>query len=136
MSGDRNEQFLVDGMGHGVYGFTVFALPDRIEHESDITRDSCYNRVVKALPRSAWVEQRRRSFDELSFRSRWHFINAVSGAFLYPSYIISKGLFDESEVVAFPAGLRSVMVVSAWFSIIGFLWLIFAVALLVFTRAG
>lgn len=101
-----------------------------------LTRESCYYRVVKALPRSAWVEQRRRSFDELSFRSRWHFINAVSGAFLYPSYVIRKGLFDESEVVAFPAGLRCVMVVSAWFSIIGFLWLIFAVALLAFTRAG
>ncbi|QVM89520.1 hypothetical protein JYG34_15960 [Pseudomonas entomophila] len=101
-----------------------------------LTRESCYDRVVKALPRSAWVEQRRRSFDELSFRSRWYFINTVSGAFLYPSYVIRKGLVDESEVVAFPAGLRCMMVVSAWFSIIGFLWLIFAVALLAFTRAG
>lgn len=99
-----------------------------------LTRRECFCRVMCALPRSAWVEQQRGFFTEISFKSRWHLINSISGAFLYPTFVIRRGLFDEQDVIAFPAGLRRLMVISVWFSLSGFLWLMIAVGLLTLTR--
>lgn len=100
-----------------------------------LARGKCYCQVIGALPKSVWVEQQRRYFDEASFKCRWHLVNTISGAFLYPSYVVRKGLFEEEEIKRFPHDLRRFMVVSAWLSLVGFLWLVLAIWLLTFTRA-
>lgn len=99
-----------------------------------LTRKANYGRIVNALPKSAWVAQYRRTFGEISFKCRWHLVNTISGALIYPAYVIRKGFFDEAEMHSFPAGLRRFMLVSAGFSIIGFSWLMLAVLLLTLTR--
>ena len=100
-----------------------------------LARGECYRQVIGALPKSVWVEQQRRYLDEASFKYRWHLVNTISGAFLCPSYVVRKGLFEEEEIRRFPHGLRRLMVVSAWLSLAGFLWLVLAIWLLTFTRA-
>lgn len=95
-----------------------------------LARKASYRRIVGALSGSAWVLQQRHFWGEESFKSRWHQVNMVNGAFLYPAFVIRKGLFDEQEMLDFPTDLRRKMVVSGWISVIAYLWLILAAALL------
>lgn len=101
-----------------------------------LARKDTYNRIVGALPGCDWVMRQRQFWGALSFTSRWHQVNLVSGAFLYPKLVIRKGFFDEKEMIDFPGDLRRRMVISAWLSSIGFLWLMLAVALLVVKGKG
>ncbi|MCE1117401.1 MULTISPECIES: hypothetical protein [Pseudomonas] len=70
-----------------------------------LARKASYRRIVGALSGSAWVLQQRHFWGEESFKSRWHQVNMVNGAFLYPAFVIRKGLFDEQEMFDFPTDL-------------------------------
>ncbi|MFJ2548798.1 hypothetical protein ACIOVF_20315 [Pseudomonas sp. NPDC087612] len=95
-----------------------------------ITCGRDFNVMLSALPNSWRLQNRTTHFGNASLRSRWHLVNTVSGAMLYPGFCIRKGLFDPGELQEFPAPLKRKMIISSWLSIVGFAWLMIGAGLL------
>ncbi|MNJ66276.1 hypothetical protein D3C77_623380 [compost metagenome] len=89
--------------------------------------------MLASLRRSRWLNQQIQNWGTVSLTSRWHVVGTIRGAMLYPSFGVRRGLLDADEVRCFPLPLRRRMVMSAWLSITGFVWMMLAVGLLKLT---
>lgn len=66
----------------------------------------------------------------LSLASRFYLVSTLSGALLFPQYLVRKGTLDANDVSNFPPSLRRLMATSTWLAFVGMTWLCLVAGLL------
>jgi len=69
------------------------------------------------------LEQMKNFWGCGSFRARWLLISFISGILMLPSIHLSRGHLSAEELKAFPPELKRALIISAWLTIIGFVWM-------------
>ncbi|MBT1121250.1 hypothetical protein ACYCFL_17560 [Stutzerimonas nitrititolerans] len=85
--------------------------------------------MLAAFSSSAWAQQSR-ILGTTSLASRCYLVSSLSGALIFPQYLVRKGVLNADDVRNFPPALRRLMVISAWLVCLGMAWLFLFMALL------
>lgn len=88
-----------------------------------------FDTMLSAFPKSTWTKQQY-VLGTTSLASRFYLVGSLSGALLFPQYLIRKGVLDTEDVSNFPPSLRRLMSLSIWLAFIGMAWLFLMVGLL------
>lgn len=91
-----------------------------------------FDTMLSAFPKSTWAKQQH-ILGTTSLASRFYLVGSLSGALLFPQYLIRKGVLDAEDVSNFPPSLRRLMSLSIWLAFIGITWLFLMVGLLKLT---
>ncbi|MFJ4396794.1 hypothetical protein [Pseudomonas sp. NPDC089396] len=92
-----------------------------------MTKD--YHVVCSAITSSPYFEAVKAAWGSGSFKWRWMVICTASGLVAFPWYPARRGMLDLDELKAFPTHLKKRLVISAWLSMSGFIWLMTAWAM-------
>ncbi|MNH11495.1 hypothetical protein D3C79_710090 [compost metagenome] len=80
--------------------------------------------MTSALQRSDCLPFAKGLCGQQGLKSRVLIVSAISSELMFPNARIRRGSLDAQDYLEFPKGLRTRMVIAAWFNIVGFTWLI------------
>ncbi|MFI7855799.1 hypothetical protein ACIF8Z_02260 [Pseudomonas promysalinigenes] len=80
--------------------------------------------MTSALQRSDCLPFAKFLYGQQGLRSKTLIISVISSELMFPNARIRRGSLDAQDYLEFPKGLRTRMVIAAWFNIAGFTWLI------------
>ncbi|WP_217475326.1 hypothetical protein [Stutzerimonas stutzeri] len=88
-----------------------------------------FDTMLSSFSNSAWAKQQD-ILGTTSPASRFYLVGTLSGALLFPQYLVRKGVLDAGDVKNFPPSLRRLMTVSTWLGFVGMAWLFLSIGLL------
>lgn len=112
--------FLLSPFVIGIPGIVMSAY-------TTMTKD--YHVVCSAITSNPYFETVKSAWGSGSFKWRWMVICTASGLVAFPWYPARRGMLDLDELRAFPTHLKKRLVISAWLSMSGFIWLMTAWAM-------
>ena len=98
-----------------------------------LTRD--FHVVCSAITSNPYVEQVKVAWGTSSLKWRWLLVCSIGGLVTFPGLALRYGKLDIKELKAFPPKLKRRLGISAWLSIVGFVWIAIAVAVVELSKA-
>ncbi|MGE8059265.1 hypothetical protein [Pseudomonas sp. NPDC089547] len=98
-----------------------------------LTRD--FHVVCSAITSNPYVEQVKVAWGTSSLKWRWLLVCSIGGLVTFPGLALRYGKLDINELKTFPPKLKRRLGISAWLSIVGFVWIAIAVAVVELSKA-
>ncbi|MBK4995479.1 hypothetical protein IAE39_003653 [Pseudomonas sp. S37] len=98
-----------------------------------LTRD--FHVACSSITSNPYIEAVKVAWGTSSLKWRWMLICNIGGLVTFPGLALRYGKLDINELKAFPPKLKRRLGVSVWLSIIGFVWLSVAVAVVELSNA-
>ncbi len=108
--------------------FAISLLGVSISLYITLTRD--FHIVCSSITSNSYMERLKVCWGTSSLKWRWMLVCSIGGLVTFPSLALRYGKLDIDELKAFPPGLKRRLGISAWLSIVGFTWIVAAVAVL------
>lgn len=108
--------------------FAIAILGVSINLHITLTRD--FKIVCASITSNPYMEQLKVCWGTSSLKWRWMLVCSIGGLVTFPGLALRYGKLDADELKAFPPKLKRRLGISVWLSIIGFTWIVVAVAVL------
>ncbi|MGB5955836.1 hypothetical protein [Pseudomonas sp.] len=123
---------MIDITGWPVFAKLIFVLSPFViglpgiamSAYTTITKD--YGVACSAITSNPYFENVKRAWGGGPFKWRWILICTVSGLVAFPWLALRTGKLDAGELRVFPSYLKRRLVISAWLSLISFIWMVVA----------
>ncbi|MFG0532314.1 hypothetical protein ACF8FB_18590 [Pseudomonas sp. yb_2] len=88
-----------------------------------------YDVACSAIQSNPYLESMKQACDGRRFKWRWMLMCMVAGLITFPQLALHRGKLDPEELRRFPPRLKFKLVLSAWLTLFGCVWMIVAYAL-------
>ena len=89
-----------------------------------------YDIACSAIQSNPYLESMKQVWGGRRFKWRWMLICMVAGLITFPRLALYKGTLDPDELKRFPPKLKFKLVLAAWLTLLGCVWMIVAYALI------
>jgi len=113
--------------------FVVSLLGVLINLSITLSRD--FHVVCSAITSNPYMERLKISWGTSNLKWRWMLVCSIGGLVTFPGLALRSGNLNVDELRAFPSKLKRKLEISAWLSIIGFVWIAVAAAVVELSRA-